>query len=100
MTQTSEPPLVTEARRLLVGGMSRDEAAVALAAFAGKRREVLADAVSYWVRRMHQLPSDDFEASALLRVLEAALRHTPWPEPYSPPAPEAGRIDDAHPDEC
>ena len=81
MRSPTEPVLVTHAQRLLRSGIGRDDAAEQIIEMAAGDRGALADAVLYQVRRMHRLPSDDFDATAILRVLETALRATPWSEP-------------------
>ncbi|HEX6239189.1 MAG TPA: hypothetical protein VFZ68_18465 [Acidimicrobiales bacterium] len=78
------PPAVEDAWRLAGAGVDRDAAAAELAARHGTDRGQLEEAVLDWYRRMHRLPSDDFQATRVLRVLEAALRRvprTPTPAP-------------------
>ena len=43
---------------------------------AGGDRDELAEATLHWVRERGRRPSDDFQASAVLRALEAALART------------------------
>lgn len=71
------PPAVEDARQLVSGRVDRDSAAAELAARHGDDRDQLEEAVLFWYRRMHRLPSDDFQATQVLRVLEGALRRVP-----------------------
>lgn len=75
------PPAVEDACRLARGGAERDAAAAEVAARHGHDRDRLEDAVLFWYRRMHRLPSDDFLATEVLRVLEGALRRIPRTSP-------------------
>ncbi len=80
------PPAATDAWRFVDSGVPREEAAAKLAVLHGQDRAVLEDAVRFWTRRMHQLPSDDFHATAVLRVLDAALRLVPRMGPRPRPS--------------
>jgi len=70
-----EPELVTQVRRLVSDGVSRDEAAASLARPVGTDRGTLEEAHVYWVWQMHRLSSDDYDATRVLMILEEALRH-------------------------
>jgi len=71
------PPAVEDAWRLVSAGVDRDTAAGELALRHGEDRDRLEEAVLFWYRRMHRFPSDDFQATRVLRVLEEALRRVP-----------------------
>lgn len=77
LTERTEPELVTAAREMVSGGVPWRDVAAALEVRAGGARDVLAEATLYWVREMGRRRSDDFQASAVLRALEAALARTP-----------------------
>jgi hypothetical protein len=71
------PPAIEDACRLAGSGGDRDAAATEIAARHGHDRGQLEEAVLFWYQRMHRLPSNDFLATDVLRILEAALRHVP-----------------------
>lgn len=66
------------AHQLVRDDVPRAEAAVALAGAVEHRRDVLELAHLRQLDDMHQLPSSDLEATAVLRLLLAALARTPW----------------------
>ena len=68
--------LIEHAHDLIAAGVPRNEAAAKLAALAPDRRSLERAHVS-WVRRMHRLPTDDYDATNVLRVLAAALAMLP-----------------------
>ena len=68
--------LVEHAHDLVAAGVPRQEAATKLAALAPDRQSLQGAHVS-WVRRMHRLPTDDYDATNVLRLLEAALAVAP-----------------------
>lgn len=82
--------IVDLARDLVRGDVPRDEAAAKLAAVVGHRQPLDA-AHRLWVQRMHELPTDDFEATDVLRVLLAALALVPNDRP--PVVRRAGEVD-------
>jgi hypothetical protein len=76
-TQTrASAELVEHAHDLVAAGVPRQEAATKLAALAPDRQSLQGAHVS-WVRRMHRLPTDDYDATNVLRLLEAALSQLP-----------------------
>lgn len=68
---------VDAARELVAAGMLREQAAADLVA-AAPDRAVLEAAHVEMARRMHFGPSDDFGATAGLRLVQAALRLVPY----------------------
>lgn len=77
LTRRTEPVLVTTAREMVATGTPWRDVARELETKAGGARDELAEATLYWVREVGRRPSDDFQASAVLRALEAALARTP-----------------------
>lgn len=72
-----EPELVTTAREQVAAKTPWRDVAADLEVRALGDRDALAQAALYWVREVGRRPSDDFQASAVLRALEAALGSTP-----------------------
>ena len=68
--------LVEQAQGLVAAGVPRREAATKLAGLAPDRHSLQGAHVS-WVRLMHRLPSDDYDSTNVLRLLEAALSQLP-----------------------
>lgn len=77
MGDSTEPVLVSVARTRMADGWSWRDVVPELISTANGDRDALAEAALHWVRRMRHLPSDDFQASAALRAIEAALFRTP-----------------------
>ena len=73
--------LVEHAHDLVASGVPRQQAATKLAALAPDQQSLQGAHVS-WVRRMHRLPSDDYGATDVLRLLEAALSQLPRKSTY------------------
>lgn len=68
--------LVEEAVELNSKAVSRQDIASRVMARA-RNREEIEEAYLLWLRRVHLLPSGDFEAIAVLRALERALMLSP-----------------------
>jgi hypothetical protein len=77
--------LVEHAQTLVAAGVPRHEAAAKLAALAPDRRS-LERAHRSWVQRMHRLPTDDYDATNVLRLLQAALASSPRTSTHGPSA--------------
>lgn len=76
--QRTELDLVATARELVAAGRPWREVAAELESKAGGSREALAEATLHWVSGLRRRRSDDFQAAAVLRALEAALARAPW----------------------
>lgn len=69
--------LLSKASSLAEKHVERTDAAHALADLANGHRKILEDAYLEHLKRMQRLPSNDFHATAVLRVVEQALALVP-----------------------
>ena len=76
-SQWPEPEIVTAARVMVDDGLEASEVIAEIVELVAGDRQMLAEAVIDWVRRIGRGPSDDFAALAALRFLERALRQIP-----------------------